>query len=46
MKRIHEQQDDLELPRGEYGQIEDLKKSIKPYQELWKMTLEIGQNLK
>jgi hypothetical protein len=35
MQHINEQEVDLEMEPGEYPIIEDLKKQIKPYQELW-----------
>lgn len=37
MKRVHEQQSDLEMMPGEYPQIEEMNLRIKPFEELWKL---------
>jgi hypothetical protein len=39
MKRIHEQQADLEIMLGEYPIIDELKVQIIPYKELWALQL-------
>lgn len=46
MKRIHEQQTDLEMMLTEYPQIEELKTTVKPYEELWKLTDEFYKKYK
>lgn len=37
MKRIHEQQTDLEMMLTEYPLIDELKQTVKPYEELWRL---------
>jgi dynein heavy chain len=46
MKRIHEQQTDLEMMLTEYPQIDELKKTVKPYEELWKLADEHAKQSK
>lgn len=40
MKRVHEQQTDLEMMLGEYPLIEELKVFILPFEEFWKLQAE------
>lgn len=43
MQHINEQEEDLEMEKGEYPIIDELKKQIKPYQELWDLCHEYNE---
>jgi hypothetical protein len=41
-EQIHIQQVDLQMGQGEYSVLEDLKKDIEPYAQLWALQLEFS----
>jgi predicted kinase len=43
MQHINEQEEDLEMEKGEYPIIDELKKQISPYQELWDLCHEYNE---